>query len=61
MYGVNFCLFVIVKLSSYSISWLQENTSYAIKRKKMLIILDDVDDMKQLEVWANEAMVWSCK
>ncbi|CAN6856583.1 unnamed protein product [Brassica oleracea] len=50
MYGVNFCLFVI-----------QENTSYAIKRKKMLIILDDVDDMKQLEVWANEAMVWSCE
>ncbi|KAL0644002.1 hypothetical protein Bca4012_042292 [Brassica carinata] len=61
MYGVNFCLFVIVKLSSYSISWLQENTSYAIKRKKVLIILDDVDDMKQLEVLANEAMVWSCK
>ncbi|WZZ13257.1 hypothetical protein YC2023_106346 [Brassica napus] len=60
MYWVNFCLFVIVKLSSYSISWLQENTSYASKKKKS-IILDDVDDMKQLEVLANEGMVWSWK
>ncbi|CAF2039711.1 BnaA09g12440D [Brassica napus] len=49
MYWVNFCLFVI-----------QENTSYASKKKKS-IILDDVDDMKQLEVLANEGMVWSWK
>ncbi|CAN6971206.1 unnamed protein product, partial [Brassica rapa subsp. trilocularis] len=30
-------------------------------QKKKSIILDDVDDMKQLEVLATEAMVWSWK